>query len=330
MAASGELTVPDAGPICPVICGPTAVGKTALILDLAAHNELEVISLDSRQIYRGMRIGTAQPTAAERAACAHHLVDFVSPRRKYSAARFRRDFNAAYRDIRARGKLPLLVGGAGLYLQAVQEGLFDLDEQAVATTAEARAELARLSDDEIRSRLRAVDPASWERIHPNDRYRSQRALEIEMVTGQTITELLRQQRRSPALGLAFPVVYLKRPTSELAKRIAVRTDSMLAAGWMEETASLLDEHGPEAPGLSCLGYREIVAHLQGELAREVLNERIVSVTRQYAKRQRTWFRSIPRVMEGLPEDPSLRHVIANLLARAALTVDAPGAPNHDR
>lgn len=309
MAADGAAPVRG---VCPVVAGPTAVGKTALIIGLAARWPIEVISLDSRQIYRGLRIGTAQPTAAEQAACPHHLVDFLPPTEGYSAARFRADFCRLHGEIRARGGVPLLVGGAGLYLSAVQDGLFPYDGPPGAL-ARVRAELAPLPLEEIRSRLRDADPGSWERIRARDRYRSQRALEIFLATGQTMSAHLARQSPDPALGLRFPLVHLHRPRPELAERIAARTRAMLAAGWIDETAALVAEHGPAARALRAIGYREIMAMLEGRLAQSDLPTAIDLATRQYAKRQQTWFKALPAAVGGAPEDPRVEHVLSRLL-----------------
>ena len=251
--------------VCPVIVGPTAVGKTALITALAREFPVEIISLDSRQIYHGLRIGTAQPTADELAVCPHHLIDFLPPEETYDAARYRRDFCRVYAEITARGGRPVVVGGAGLYLTAIREGFFVLGSDGRPLEA-VRAELNALDDDEIRRRLHAADPNTWQRIHANDRYRSQRALEICEVAGRPMSALAAGQHPRPALGLAFPVFVLERLVAELDARIAARTRAMLAGGWLEETRELLTRHEAECAGLGSLGYREIVAHLQGRLA----------------------------------------------------------------
>jgi len=299
---------------CPVVVGPTAVGKTGLIVELAARHPIEVISLDSRQIYRGLRIGTAQPSAEEQAACRHHLVDFVSPQQKYSAARFRADFERVFREIAGRGRVPILVGGAGLYLTSLRDGLFELPAGSAQRVPALRAELDALSDAAIRRRLAQVDPESAERVHANDRYRSQRALEVYHLAGRPMTELMAEQPPQPSLGLAFPTFYLQRDPAVLRERIAQRTAAMLTAGWIAETEDLLGLHPPGCPGLSSIGYREIVSYLQGGLNRDALRERIVVVTRQYAKRQRTWFRSMPRVHAAPPEDRRLHKLIGEAIA----------------
>ena len=323
--AHDDGAAPAAGRTCPVIVGPTAVGKTALITALAREHPIEIISLDSRQLYRGLRIGTAQPTPDELAICPHHLVDFLPPEETYDAARYRRDFCRVHEEITARGGKPVVVGGAGLYLTAIREGFFDLDA-AVRPLDEVRAELAPLDDAEIRARLHASDPGAWHRIHANDRYRSQRALEIGLVAGRPMSELSAHQHPQPALGLDFRVFVLERPVAELDARIAARTRAMLAAGWLEETRELLRAHDPDCPGLASIGYREIVAHLRGELAPAQVGvaqvglaqveEAIVRVTRQYAKRQRTWFRKVGACARSLPDDPALVTPLSRLLAGA--------------
>ncbi|MBU0743358.1 tRNA (adenosine(37)-N6)-dimethylallyltransferase MiaA [bacterium] len=301
--------------VCPVIAGPTAVGKTALTVSLARRHPIEIVSLDSRQIYRGLRIGTAQPTAEERAACPHHLVDFLSPRELYSAQLFREDFCRAVDDIRSRGRLPLLVGGAGLYLTAVRDGFFAVPRTAPHLTG-VRADLDALDDAAVRERLRRVDAASFARIHPHDRYRSQRALEIHRLTGRTMTEIMSAREADPALGLSFPLVLLDRERSALRSRIAARTAGMLSAGWLEETRELLGEFGPDAPGLRTLGYHDLVLHLVGDRSLPDTRERIVASTARYAKRQRTWFRAQTREAYGDPDDPRLLEAIEALLRRA--------------
>lgn len=308
----GDEPLPVTAPRCPVICGPTAVGKTTLVTALAREFPIEIISLDSRQVYRGLRIGTAQPTAGELAVCPHHLVDFLPPEQTYDAARFRADFCRVHREITARGGVPVVVGGAGLYLTAIREGFVDLGHPA-RPLAEVRAELELLDDAEIRRRLHATDPAAWARIHANDRYRSQRALEIGVVAGRPLSELSAAQAPDPALGLDFRVFVLERPVAELDARIAARTRAMLEAGWIEETMDLLRRHDSACPGLASIGYREIVAHLRGELAPAQLEAAIVRVTRQYAKRQRTWFRKVACSARANPTDPGLAGAIGAMI-----------------
>ena len=299
---------------CPVIVGPTAVGKTALVTRLAAEHPIEVIGLDSRQIYQGLRIGTAQPTADELAVCPHHLFDFVSPREKYDAMRFRRDFEQTFTEIIGRGRVPILVGGAGMYLTALRDGFLEIPGSDPDKLAAVRSALDLLTDAEVLDRLVSADPASASRLHPNDRYRLQRALEIHQLTGRSMTELTAKQRPDPALGLIFQPFVLERSVPELDARIARRTELMLSTGWIEETESALKEHPADCPGLLSIGYREIVTLLDGELERKDLAPAIVRVTRQYAKRQRTWFRKIDSVGRGKPGDEALLARISEMIS----------------
>lgn len=304
---------PFSGKACPVIVGPTAVGKTGLVTALAERHPIEVISLDSRQIYHGLRIGTAQPTPAELAICPHHLIDFISPAEKYDAIRFRNDFESAYADITARGRKPVLVGGAGMYLTAIRDGFMKIPGSSPDRLAEVREKLEQESDGEIRARLKEVDPISFRRIHGNDRYRSQRALEIFDISGRSMTSLQEEQEPDSSLGLEFPTFVLERPVEELDRRIAQRTEQMLEEGWIQETETALASFPGKCPGLMSIGYREIVLYLQGELTREELDSRIILVTRQYAKRQRTWFRQVQGQAAFAPESSLLLEGIGRVL-----------------
>lgn len=304
------------GGIVPAVVGPTAVGKTGLILDLADRYPLEVVSLDSRQVYRGFRLGTAQPTAAEQARCPHHLVDFLPADHTYSARRFRDDALAAIAEVRARGRIPLLVGGAGLYLSALREGLLDVPGGPDALAA-ARAEMEALDDDEARARLADVDPETAARLPAADLYRIRRALEIHRLTGRPFSAWRAERTPDPAGGLAYPSVLLTREREELRERIARRTDAMLREGWLEETRALRERWPDDAPGMRTLGYVQLAAHLAGETTLQEAREEVVLRTRQYAKRQVTWFRREEHAAAGTPEDPALRDALQRLLDRAA-------------
>jgi len=301
---------------CPAIVGPTGVGKTALVTALAARFPIEIISLDSRQIYRGLRIGTAQPTGEEMRVCPHHLVDFLDPDDTYSAQRYRADFCRVWREIADRGRVPVVVGGAGLYLRAVSEGFVPLPPGSEERLPAVRDQVASLDDAELAAALEAADPVTSGRLHPRDRYRRRRALEICRLAGRALSELAAAQEPDPALGLIFPVVRLDRPAGELAARIAARAAAMLAAGWVEETRALLTRHAPDCPGLRSIGYAEIVRHLAGEVAAADLAPAIALATRQYAKRQRTWFRSLACEAAGSPDDGEVRAAAEQAVARA--------------
>ncbi len=302
--------------VCPALVGPTAVGKTDLVLSLAEQYPLDVISLDSRQVYHGLRIGTAQPTAAERKSCPHHLVDFLPIDQTYSAQRFRDDVLDVLVTIRQQSRIPLLVGGAGLYLNVLREGLLNIPGDDAAKS-QVRAEFAQLSDEEARELLRTIDPASWERIPPADSYRSRRALEIERLTGKTMTRWREERHPDPAGGFEYPSVLLERPREELRTLIAQRTDLMLESGWVEETQTALQKWPATAAGLQTLGYREITRWLAGEWTRDKARDEIILRTRQYAKRQVTWFRPRQHACVGLPSDTSVHDTLCRLLDLAA-------------
>ncbi len=301
--------------VCPAIVGPTASGKTALVTALASQMPLEVISLDSRQIYHGLRIGTAQPTAEELAICPHHLIDFVSPDEKYDALRFREDFENIYSEISQRGGVPVLAGGAGMYLTALRHGFMEIPGNSEEKLIRVRQEVSVWDKEKLRSELQKADPESFQRIHPNDVYRSQRAMEIFLISGQSMTALTKAQKANPCLGLAFPAFVLKRDVQSLDDRISQRTHLMLKQGWLEETETALNHHSAKGPGLQSIGYREIVEHLRGNLSKEELPSAIILVTRQYAKRQRTWFRNMVDSFVGHPDDPAMLQAITSAMEK---------------
>ncbi len=274
-------------PIAAVLCGPTASGKTDLALQLASRLSLEIISADSRQVYRHLDIGTAKPTAAERDAVPHHLVDFLALDETYNAARFAADAWALCAAIRARGRLPLVVGGAGFYLQVLQHGLFEAPFND-ARLREVRAELSAWSTPAIQAELERRDPRRAAVIHAHDRYRLARALEICVASDSSVTALTAARRAAPP---RFATCRLQLPRATLHHRIATRATHMLSAGWIEEVQVLLAA-GTDAcvPGLHALGYPHVVAYLQGRLTRDRLEERIVRDTRRFARHQETWFR----------------------------------------
>ena len=271
-----------------VIVGPTAAGKTALSIDLAEAAGGEIVSADSRQIYRGMDIGTAKVTAAERARVPHHLLDVVMPDQVLSLAEYQALAYAAIADIRARGRLPFLVGGTGQYVQAVVEGW---SIPAVAPHPELRAELEAKASAEgaeaLHGWLAALDPAAAARIDYRNIRRVIRALEVCLVTGQPITEL---QRKNPP---PFDILQIgvTRPRPELYMRIDVRVDQMMAAGLLDEVRRL-DAAGYawELPAMTGLGYRQIGEHLRGEVTLDAAVTHIKQGTRRFVQQQYNWFR----------------------------------------
>ncbi|AEJ39822.1 tRNA delta(2)-isopentenylpyrophosphate transferase [Sulfobacillus acidophilus TPY] len=270
-----------------VIAGPTAVGKTALSLAVAEQLAGEIVSADSAQVYRGLDIGSAKVSPAIRQKIPHHLIDIVEPDQPFSVADYQRAAQKAIAEIAARGRLPILVGGTGLWIRAVVQN-FDLPEDAGATPWRAR--LMRQGEtqgwDGLRRQLRVVDPASYVAIQPNDHRRLVRALEVFFHTG-------RRLKRSPGES-PYAVRYwvLSRPPSQLHRLIEQRVRDMLAAGLVDEVRRLLANGvPPHAQSLSAIGYREVVQWLYGQLTAEERDRLIIRHTQQYAKRQLTWFRS---------------------------------------
>lgn len=270
----------------PVLVGPTGAGKTAVATALAGLLPVEIVSADSRQAYRGLAIGTAAPTAAERAAAPYHGVGVVDPRERYSAGRFARDAAAWLGGIAARGRTPLVVGGTGLYLRALFDGLFEEPDLGGERRERLGVWLRALSPAAADRWARRLDP----RFRGGGRQRAQRAVEVALLVGRPLSALQAEGAPAPRAHAAwYAVLTLER--AALHERIARRTRAMLDAGWVEEVrACLAAGVPPDAPGLSAVGYREIVAHLEGRLAAGSLEGAIVQATRRYAKRQETWFR----------------------------------------
>ena len=275
-----------------VITGPTAAGKTALGLEVAARLEAEVISVDSRQVYRGMDIGTAKSSAAERSRVPHHGLDLVDPGARYSAGRFARDARRWISGIRDRGRVPILVGGTGFFLRALTEPLFREPPMDRARREALKSCLDGFDDDQLFRWLERLDPERAERLrHRGGRQRVLRALEVALLTGRPLGWWQRENppETPPLSALTF---VLDLPRSVLYDRINRRVDAMLEAGLVEEVAGLLASgYAPDVPGMSATGYGEIAAHLRGELGLEEAADRIRSRTRGYARRQLTWFRN---------------------------------------
>jgi tRNA dimethylallyltransferase len=274
-----------AGDKVPVIVGPTAVGKTAVALALMAHWNLEVISADSRQVYRRLDIGTAKPTRKERARLLHHGIDLVEPGVRYSAGRFARDGVAWLTDIRARKCLPVIVGGTGLYIRALADGLFAEPELDPAQRRALDAWTARLEPIELLRWAARLDPG----FSGGGRQRAARAIEVALLSGRPLSYWQQAARAQGALDPWY--IVLTAPRAVLHQRIARRAEEMVRRGVIEEVAAVLAEgHPPDAPGLDGIGIREAVEYLHGVRPRESVAAAITISTRQYAKRQQTWFR----------------------------------------
>ena len=291
-----------AEPLPPAIAllGPTASGKSALAMAIAARHAVEIISVDSAQVFRGMNVGTAKPTAAERAAVPHHLIDIIDPTDAYSAARFRADTLRLLQEICARGRTPLLVGGTMLYFKSLREGLSELPQADPALRATLELEATRHGWPHMHARLAEVDPPTAARLKPTDAQRIQRALEVHHLTGKPLSSL--QQRSGALLDLPVRLTGIALVPSERAalhQRIAARFDSMLAAGLVEELQELQKNKALHAdlPAMRCVGYRQAWAYLAGDYARTTLREKGVFATRQLAKRQLTWLRAMPGLQE---------------------------------
>lgn len=279
------------------ILGPTACGKSAAAMRVAARCGGEIVSMDSRQAYRSLDIGTAKPTAEERRAVPHHLIDMLDPSEKSDAATFARLALHAIRDIAARGRLPVLAGGSGLYVRAVCEGLFDIALSPSDRAAFARS-VRETPDEELRRRLAAVDPESARRIHPNDRYRIVRALEVHELTGIPLGELVkRRPSAAERSDMRFVRVGLELPRAELHRRVDERTKRMIERGWVGEVRALLEAGAdPDWPGMKTLGYPQIVSHILEDVPIDETARRIRELTHQYAKRQITWFKKEPDIV----------------------------------
>ena len=288
----------DPRPLAIALMGPTASGKTALSLEWAAALDAEIVSVDSALVYRGLDIGAAKPTVAERGGIVHHMLDLREPWQPYSAAEFATDARRAMDDIAARGRIPLLVGGTGLYFQALLEGLSDMPAADAQVRAGLAAQAAERGWAALHAELAAIDPVAAARIHATDAQRIQRALEVYRISGRTLTDWQRdtsQRARLPYRVLKLVLAPADR--SELHRRIERRFDAMLEARFLDEVRRLraapeLAAHPAplELPALRAVGYRQAWEHLDGQYDAATLRDRGIFATRQLAKRQLTWLR----------------------------------------
>jgi tRNA dimethylallyltransferase len=277
-----------------VLIGPTAVGKTAAALTLAQCLKAEIVSADSLQVYRGLNIGTAKPTPAERALIPHHLIDVADPPEPYDAARYCHEGRAALAGLHRRGVLPLVVGGTGLYVKALLYGLFPEGTPPRGVREALRRELAGLGLPTLYQRLARLDPATTARLHPHDTYRILRALEVIAATGRRVSELIAAHRFQDC---PYEVVKigLELPREELYQRIEARVTEMLSAGWLQEVEGLLRRYSPDLKPLQAIGYRHLINFLTGRWSWEEALELLRRDTRRFAKRQLTWFKADPEV-----------------------------------
>ena len=312
---SGARSVP---PPAILLMGPTGTGKTDAAVALAARFPLEIVSVDSALVYRGLDVGSAKPDAATLARVPHHLVDVRDPVEPYSAGDFLRDATRAMDEIRTRGRVPLLVGGTMLYFRALQAGLADLPAADPGIRRELEAEAARSGWPAQHARLAEVDPAAAARIRPNDAQRIQRALEVWRVTGRPLSELQRQDLRHGVIGDYLKLVLAPAERAVLHERLASRFDRMMERGLLDEVRRLRarGDLDPECPALRAVGYRQVWMHLDGAWDLAEARARAIQATRQLAKRQLTWLRAEPGTewFDPFAAGPSVDERLANRVA----------------
>ncbi|KND62161.1 tRNA dimethylallyltransferase [Candidatus Burkholderia verschuerenii] len=316
-------------PMLQVACllGPTASGKTAAALAFAARHPVEIVSVDSALVYREMDIGTAKPSAEERAAAPHHLIDVIDPAQSYSAAQFRADALRLVGEIVARGNVPLLVGGTMLYYKALTQGLNDLPtaDAGIRATLDADADAARDGWPALHARLASVDPATAARLAPNDSQRIQRALEIFLLTGQPMSALLAAPRVASPDDAPYrfvPIALEPSDRSVLHARIAARFDAMLANGFIDEVKRLRARGDLDLsmPSMRCVGYRQAWEYLDGAYRYDEMRDKGVFATRQLCKRQLTWLRAMPeRVVVNCCAEEATERVVGAMTSLLTLT-----------
>ena len=281
------------------LMGPTASGKTGVAVELVQTMPVEIISVDSALVYRDMNIGTAKPDTATLARAPHHLIDIRDPTEAYSAAAFRHDALLLMLDITQRGKVPLLVGGTMLYFKALREGLSPLPQADTALRAELDAEIAQHGIQHLHQQLALVDGETAARLHPTDTQRIQRAMEIYRITGQPMSLLTKQRTEHELPYRIIPIALIPSDRTVLHQRIASRFKHMLEQGLVDELHSLRRHYylHPNLPSMRCVGYRQAWQFIEGVINEAQLLETGIAATRQLAKRQLTWLRSMPDCIE---------------------------------
>lgn len=288
------MVAPHPDPLLIVVLGPTGSGKTALSLELAERFAGEIVNCDSVAMVREFDIGTAKPTGAERARAPHHLLDFIAPTGHITAGEYSRQARQVLDEVKARQHLPIVVGGTGLYLRALLEGLFPGPQRSEELRNRLRERSASRGSAYLHRILRRLDPAAAEKIHANDTPKLIRGIEVCLASKNKMTELW-QQCRDPLRGFRILRLGLDPERQALYDRINLRAKKMFAAGLIEETKTLLEKYGDAAGGLSSLGYKQATQFLRGELTRDQALQAAQQAHRNYAKRQMTWFRREPEV-----------------------------------
>ena len=295
--------------------GPTASGKTALAVDLVQRLPLEIISVDSAMVYQGMDIGTDKPSPEVLRTAPHHLINICDPTEAYSAARFRDDAMHCIREIHARGRTPLLVGGTGLYFRALEQGLSDLPSGDTAIRRQLVAEAQLVGWEGMHARLAQVDPEAARKIHPHDPQRIQRALEVYHLTGKPITVHFREVSKHRLPYRVDKILIIPSDRGYLHRQAEQRFQRMLEIGLIDEVRRLFTRGDLHAglPAMRLVGYRQIWSYLEGGLARKEMIEKAVIATRQLIKRQLTWLRKEPEGLEFDSLDAGLRDKILKFL-----------------
>ena len=293
------------------IIGPTASGKTTLALELATRFPCDIISVDSAQVFRDMNVGTAKPDGATLARFPHRLIDLITPEQRYSAAQFRADALREMEAITAAGRIPLLVGGTMLYIKVLREGLADLPPADPALRARIDAEAAQRGWPALHAELARLDSRTAARLQPTDAQRIQRAIEVLRLTGRTLDSFFAEQQSGSPPFRCLTLALVPGDRGELHRRIALRLDGMLTAGLIDEVSMLRRKYRLDAglPSMRCVGYRQVWEMLEGRMPRAELRDRGVFATRQFAKRQLTWLKSMDKL-----------HVVDPLTADAAADV----------
>ena len=305
-----------------VVVGPTASGKTSLSLAMAERFEGEIVNCDSVAMYREFEVGTAKPAAAERLRAPHHLLDFVAPTEHITAGQYARQARQVIKEIDSRGHLPMVVGGSGLYLRALVEGLFPGPQRSEKLRQRLRERHASRGSNHLHRLLHRLDRAAAENIHANDTPKLIRAIEICLASRRKMTELWQQQGRDPLLGFRILRIGLDPDRNALYERINQRAQNMFEHGLIQESETLLQKYGDAARPLTSLGYRQAVEFLHGDLSREQALEAAQQAHRNYAKRQMTWFRREPEVtwLNGFGSDPRIQRAATDLV-KASLRPD---------
>ena len=294
------------------LMGPTASGKTGVAVELVSKLPVELISVDSALVFRGMNICTAKPDAATLASAPHHLINIIDPTTAYSAAQFRTDALRLMAEITVRGKIPVLVGGTMLYFKALQGGLSGLPEANQTIRAALDAEAAQTGWPAMHAKLANIDPETSARLMPNDMQRIQRALEVHAITGKTMTQLFAEQTTETLPYNVLKIALIPSDRKVLHARIATRFDAMLAAGFLDEVKALIAKYPsltPESTSMRCVGYRQVLEHLRGDYNAAELRDRGIFATRQLAKRQLTWLRGMNDVVEIDCLNPNLHAIV---------------------